>query len=170
VTLTGDPASISQVGSSLRRLAEQLRRDERRLRAALPADQPRGGAALVRARRRSDQLAATIERTVTQLDRVGAALQDHAQDLGEGVAVARTVGHRAESAGLTHRRGTVAPQWGVAGVADEGAASDQARARDDLQRELDTASTILSRRRHRLVQLLQESTEALGREADSLRG
>jgi hypothetical protein len=170
MTLTGDPASVSQVGSSLRRLAEQLRRDERRLRAALPPDQPRGGAALVRARRRADHLAAALERTVAELDRAGSALQDHSQDLGEGVAIGRAVGHRAESAGLTHSRGTVTPQWGVSGVADEDAATEQSRAREDLQQELDSAATILARRRQRLVQLLHDSTQALGHEASSLRG
>jgi hypothetical protein len=170
VSIAGDPGSCSQLGGALRQLAARLRTDGQPLRRALePADAPRGGAAVARARRRSELVAAGVASAAAELDRVGSALQAHAGDLAQALADARAVADRAAAAGLEERHGRLVPRWGVAGVADGQASAEQEAARERLQSELDHVASLLRQRRSRLAKAVTASGDVLAGQAEGLR-
>lgn len=170
MTVAGDPASCSHLGASLRRVATRLRADQRRLRAATdPDDGPRPAAPAVRARRRAALVADALAVATEQLDEVGSALQAHSSDLAESLSDARQLLDRAAAAGLEQRSGRLVPRWGVAGVADARAASDQDQVRAELQSQLDQVEGLLRRRRTRLAATLHRSTDLLATQAEALR-
>ncbi|MEO5981227.1 MAG: hypothetical protein ABIQ13_02815 [Pedococcus sp.] len=168
--VTGDPASCSRVGGSLRQLATALRTNGRATHTAIadPALQ-RPGTVVARARRRLTGLddAATV--AAHELDRVGSALQDHAADLAEAGADVRAVVARAESAGLRVADGRLAPAWGVSGVADGPADATREEQREALQSELDRLLAVLAARRHRLAATMAASSSLLADHATALR-
>jgi hypothetical protein len=170
MTVSGDPASCSQLGASLRQVAAGLRADQRLLRAAAdPGDAARPPAAVVRARRRAAQVADSLGVAVDELDEVGSALQAHSSDLAEALADARQLLDRAAAAGLEQRSGRLVPRWGVAGVADARVASDQDDVRAELESQLDRVEGLLRRRRTRLAATLRRSTDLLSTHAEALR-
>jgi hypothetical protein len=169
----GDPASCSQAGGALRRLAARLRVAPGPTLAALRQDAgavpARPGPVLGHARRQVDALDDATSDLVAQLDRIGSALQAHATDLAEAVAQARGVVGRAEAAGLRVHDGRVAPAWGVTGVADQDASAARAATAASLQAELDRVVAVLGRRRRRLTAVLSDSTGVLTDRALRLR-
>lgn len=169
MSIAGDPASVSQSGATLRRLAEQLRRQARALHDVTSADQPRGGAALARARRRAARLADAAGVAARELDRVGTEAQGHSHELAEALATLRAVEDRAAGHGLAVSGGSLAPAWGVQGVADEDRTRDAEHHRAELQRRLDAAATMLARHRARLRKVVAESGDTLADEAEGLR-
>lgn len=170
MTVAGDPASCSQLGSTLRRLAAALRAEQRRLHAAVdPADAPRPPASVVRARRRAAQVADSLAVAVAELDQVGSALQAHSSDLAEALSDARQLLDRASAAGLEQRSGRLAPRWGVAGVADPRATTTQDDLRSDLQQRLDSVESLLRTRRARLATTVRRSGDLLATHAEALR-
>ncbi|GAB3434639.1 hypothetical protein GCM10027517_02940 [Phycicoccus ginsengisoli] len=170
MTVSGDPASCSQLGGSLRQVAARLRVEERRLRTATdPGEAARPPAPVVRARRRAAQVTDSLAVAVGELDEVGSALQAHASDLAEALSDARQVLDRAAAAGLEHRSGRLVPRWGVAGVADARVATDQDEVRAELQSRLDHVEGLLRRRRTRLAATLRRSTGLLATHAEALR-
>ncbi|SDP24694.1 hypothetical protein SAMN04489867_1848 [Pedococcus dokdonensis] len=171
--VTGDPASCSHLGGTLRQLATTLRVADRRRRGpdglVHPADQ--GVTALpVRVRRRVDALGAATAVAASEVDRVGAALQSHAADLAEAVADGRRIEARATRAGLrVDDDGVVTTAWGVSGVADGAASAQQLAAREHLQAELDALASLVATRRRRLAATLRESQAVLAAHAGALR-
>jgi hypothetical protein len=173
VVVAGDPASCSQTGGALRRLAARLRvapRPARRAADAL-ADPAAGARGPVprQARRRVDALDAATSTLANELDAVGSALQVHATDLAEAIARARGVVARAEGSGLRVTSGVVAPAWGVTGLADPDLSAARVSAAVDLQAELDQVLAVVSRRRARLVDVLSSSGARLSAHSVELR-
>jgi hypothetical protein len=168
----GDPASCSQTGGALRRLAADLRiapRSARVLGSAGSAHPGRPGHALADARRRVDVLDHSTTTLVDHLDRIGSALQAHATDLAEAIVRGRQVEARAQAAGLQVTGGVVAPAWGVTGVADEEATAAREVTIRALQAELDAVLVVLGRRRQRLSATVRESRAVLSASASELR-
>lgn len=171
--VTGDPASCSHLGGSLRRLAAELRVTGRRCHdvfdSAFEEPSSRHDPVLRTARRRVEVLDAATAAAARELDTVGAALQSHASELAEAFAAAREVVSRAERAGLQVRGSVVTPAWGVSGVADHAALATQQATRSTLQSELDQVLALLASRRQRLGGTLRSSTEVLARHAAAVR-
>lgn len=168
--VTGDPASCSRVGGSLRQLATALRTSARATQTAVAApDLHRPGTVVARARHQLTALGDAAEVAALELDRIGSALQDHAADLAEAVADVRAVLARAETAGLRATDGRLAPEWGVSGVADAPADAAREEQRDSLQSELDRLLAVLSARRHRLAATMAASSSVLADHARTLR-
>jgi len=168
--LDGDPASCSQAGGSLRRLATSLRTAHRTAAGAgSELAEAWSGRASVAARRQHEAVTSSAATAVEELDAMGSQLQEHATDLAEALQTARSVTDRAEAAGLQVHDGRVLAAWGVTGVADP----ELARAREEtaarLQAELDTATLQLSRRRARLAAAAASGRERLARAAEGLR-
>ena len=167
----GDPASCSQVGGSLRRLASQLRAAGSQVQTtqAALADEWSG-----RVARSVGRGATTVVEAATaaaaELDRAGALLQDHATDLAESLQEVRALEERAQAAALSIQDGRVVPQWGVSGVADEDALAAREARRAELQSELDRVVLQLGRRRARLTAALEAATALLADHSSLLRG
>jgi hypothetical protein len=170
VSIAGDPGSCSQLGGALRLLAARLRTDGIPLHRALePRDVPRGGAAVTRARRRSGLVDTAVSTAAAELDRIGSALQAHAGDLAEAMADQRALLERAARAGLEEREGQLVPRWGVTGLADGRATTEQEATRATLQSELDHVASMLRQRRSRLAKAVAASSAALADRAGGLR-
>ena len=168
--VSGDPASCSQLGGTLRQLATRLRSTGRSAHDAFDnGDGGRPGPVVVRAGRRVNLLDAAAATAAREVDRIGTALQAHASDLAEAIAHGRLLAERAEAAGLQVVDGELGPAWGVSGVADELASTQQKALRDRLQGELDTVTALVGQRRHRLAAALRESQGALATHAGALR-
>lgn len=168
--LGGDPASCSQVGGSLRRIADGLRADAERVAGAFSVLRGHwAGAASVRARRRADTLCGVARAAADELDQVGAALQAHAADVAASTQALRQVAERAASAGLQVVEGEVVPAWGVTGLADPSRDAQRDEARIALQRDLDVLIVQLSRRQSRLARAADAATQALLSHAQRLR-
>lgn len=168
--LGGDPASCSQVGGSLRRIADGLRADAERVAGAF--SELRGhwsGGASVRARHRADTLCGVARAAADELDQAGAALQAHAADVAESAQALRQVAERAASAGLRVVEGEVVPGWGVTGLADPSRDAHRDEARMALQRDLDILIVQLGRRQSRLARAADAVTQALVSYAQRLR-
>ena len=168
--VTGDPASCSRVGGSLRQLATSLRTSGRATHAAL-ADPTlrRPGTVVARARRQLTALDDAAATAAGELDRVGSALQDHAADLAEAVADVRALTARAEAAGLRVAEGRLAPVWGVSGLADAPTDASRAEQSTVLQAELDRLLSVLAARRRRLAATVAASSSVLADHAKALR-
>lgn len=168
--LGGDPASCSQVGGSLRRIAEGLRSDAERVTAAFAdlRDHWSGGAS-VRARQRADTLCRVASAAADELDLAGAALQAHAADVAESAQALRQVTERAASAGLHVVEGEVVPAWGVTGIADPSRDAHRDETRVALQRDLDLLMVQLGRRQSRLARAADTAAQALASHAQLLR-
>jgi hypothetical protein len=170
IPVSGDPASCSQLGGSLRQLATRLRSTGRAAHEAFDnGDGARPGPVVVQARRRVDVLDAAAATAAREVDRVGTALQAYASDLAEAIAHSRLLAERAEAAGLRVVDGELAAAWGVSGVADGLASTQQRALRDRLQDELDSVTALVGQRRHRLAAALRESQAALATHAGALR-
>ncbi|WP_140736920.1 hypothetical protein [Pedococcus bigeumensis] len=168
--VSGDSASCSQLGGSLRQLATRLRSTGRAAHDAFDnGDRARPGPVLVQARRRVDLLDTAAATAAREVDRIGTALQAHASDLAEAVAHSRLLTDRAEAAGLRVVDGELTAGWGVRGVADEQARTQQTALRERLQAELDTVTALVGRRRARLTAALRESHDVLATHAGALR-
>ena len=117
--LHGDPASCSQTGGALRRLASTLEAASVRAgQAGSHAEESWTGRVARDIGKRRGLLVETTQTTAAQLDRTGMALQAHATDLAEALHEARAVEERATVAGLRVVDGQVRLPWGVSGVAD----------------------------------------------------
>lgn len=168
--LGGDPASCSQLGGSLRRIADGLRTDAERVAGAF--SELRGhwsGGASVRARQRADMLCAVARAAAAELDQAGSALQTHAADVAESAQALRHVAERAAPAGLQVVEGEVVPAWGVTGLADPSLDARRDEARMALQRDLDILIVQLARRQSRLARAADAATQALLAHAQRLR-
>ena len=167
----GDPASCSQVGGSLRRLASQLRAAGAQVQAtqAELADEWSGRVARTVGRGSATVVEATTA-AAAELDRAGALLQDHATDLAESLQEVRALEERAQVAGLSIQDGRVVLRWGVSGVADEDALAAREARRTGLQAELDRVVLQLGRRRARLTAALEAATALLADHSSLLRG
>lgn len=168
--LQGDPASCSQAGGSLRRLAARLRQDAASAdTAAYQLRSHWSGRASLGARQRQDRLTAAVAVTVQALDRSGAALQEHATDLAEALQKFRAVQERAADAGLQVLDGRLVPAWGVSGVADAEGTATREGVRAALQSDLDLVLLQLGRRRARVAAAANAARRTLQETATSLR-
>jgi uncharacterized protein YukE len=168
--LEGDPASCSLAGGSMRRLASQLRAGLADVQAAAHAVEPEWSGRVARtvgAQRR--QVEEGVAAVADALDRAGAALQDYATQLADGLQAQRAAESGAAVAGLEVIEGQVSIAWGVAGVADEAAAQEREVRRDHYQDALDRAVVTLDRQRRRLVRTLASLTDELAAAAARLR-
>ena len=173
-TVSGDPASCSQLGGTLRQLATGLRTAGRAAHDAFDEafgsrDGARPGPVLGLARRRVDLLDAGAAAAAREVDRIGTALQAHASDLAEAVAQSRLLTDRAEAAGLRVTDGELAAAWGVSGVADGTTSARLDAQREQLQPQLDAVAAMVAKRRQRLVASLRESQGVLATHAGALR-
>lgn len=174
-TVIGDPASCSQLGGTLRRLATRLRTAGRAAHDAFDQDSFEAGegarprAALVPARRRVDLLDAAAAAAAREADGIGSALQAHASDLAEAIAQRRLLIDRAEAAGLRVADGELVPAWGVSGLADGTTSARQEAQREQLQAQLDAVAAMVGQRRQRLATTLRESHGVLAAHAEALR-
>ena len=115
----GDPASLSACAAVARAVAEQLGGRATGVRTASGLlGEGWTGRTSAATRRRAADLAVATDTCAAQLDTLGRVLQDHATDLADLVARARTVEERARAAGLDVRDGRVEVGWGVSGTAD----------------------------------------------------
>lgn len=166
----GDPASCSQVGGSLRRLAARLRAAASPVAAAHDELGVEWSGRVARTVGRGTRSAIDATwATATELDRTGALLQDHATDLAEALQDARAVEQRAQAAGLAVDDGRVVPPWGVSGVADEATQATREQRRAELQAELDHVVLRLTRRRARLTAALETARAVLADHSAALR-
>jgi hypothetical protein len=167
----GDPASLSACAGTARAVAERL---GERATGVRTASERLGdgwtGRASATTRRRATLLADSTDATATQLDHVGRVLQDHATDLAELVARARSLEERARAGGLDLRDGRVEIAWGVTGTADAGADLEREAARAALQPELDLVLAQHRRRRDWVLGVLRDSTTGLADVSHRLRG
>lgn len=181
-TVSGDPASCSRLGGTLRQLATRLRTAGRAAHDAFGntfdnaidnafdnGDGPRPGPVLVQARRRVDLLDAAAAAAAREVDRIGTVLQAHASDLAEAVAQSRLLTDRAEAAGLRVTDGELAAAWGVSGVADGPTSARLDAQREQLQAQLDAVAAMVGQRRQRLAATLRESQGVLATHAGTLR-
>lgn len=134
-----DPASCSQSGGTLRTAAAAL--------ATVLPELPPG--------RLADEVAATVE----ALDRVGAHLQVHAQQLAEVAAARRRLADRVAAAGLDLSGDRVVEPGGPVPVE---VARRRLATAADLQRQADRLTARLGRARAGLTRALAEGTGALG--------
>ena len=168
--LHGDPASCSQVGGSLRRLAADLRSAGAASgEAHTLLGEDWSGRVARSVGRRTRTLVDAASAATEELDRVGSLLQDHATDLAEALQQARAVEEAAQQAGLAVADGRVVPRWGVAGVADEEALGVREARRSELQAQLDHAVLQLTRRRARLTAALEAARSVLAHHSAALR-
>ena len=166
----GDPASLSACGAVARSVAEQLGGRATGVRTASGLlGEGWTGRTSAATRRRAAALADATDACGAQLDTLGRVLQDHATDLADLVARARSVEERARAADLDVRDGRVVVGWGVTGTAD--ARSDLARdeVREELQAELDLVLAQHRRRRDWVLGVLRDSTTALSHLSHRLR-
>ena len=172
--VSGDPASCSQLGGTLRQLATRLRTSGRAAHDAFDhtfdsSDGARPGPVLAQARRRVDLLDAGAATAAREVDRIGTALQAHASDLAEAIARSRLLTDRAEAAGLRVADGELATAWGVSGVADGTTSARLDAQRAQLQAQLDAVAAMVGQRRQRLAATLRESQAVLATHAGALR-
>jgi hypothetical protein len=170
IALHGDPASCSQAGGSLRRLAAHLRSaTDVAAQAQAVLGEDWSGRVARGVGRRTAVVVDAATAAADELDRVGALMQDHATDLAEALQQARAVEEAAQQEGLAVADGRVVPRWGVAGVADEAALDAREARRSDLQTQLDHAVLQLSRRRARLTAALEAARSTLADHGAALR-
>jgi hypothetical protein len=169
-TVPGDPASVSACGLTVREVARRLEDHATGLRTAYrEVGEQWAGRESAGTRRAGAALADAVSATGSELDRVGRVLQDHATDLADLVARARSLEERARAAGLEVRDGQVAPAWGVTGAADAGAAHARDVTREALQADLDLVLAQHRRRRDWVLEVLRDSTATLAGVSLSLR-
>jgi hypothetical protein len=170
--VAGDPASCSQLGGALRRIAAELRTSGEALHrevVTFGSTGERPPPVVQRSRRRAAALDDAAAAAARELDAAGTALQGHAADLGEAVAAVRDLTEQARSAGLRVSDTEVSASWGVTGLADSAASAARDDRRIALQAELDQTLTVLAHRRGRLATTLQTAADTLARQADELR-
>ncbi len=143
---TGDPASCSRLGGALRSAAAALAQ-------ALADVSPRGWTGDVGA-------------TVQTLDRVGALLQVHAQELAEVAAARRRLAERVHAAGLTLRDGRVVEPSGPVPVQ---VARSRLAAEAELQEHAGRLASRLGRARAGLTRALDQAGVDLERVSTRLR-
>ena len=166
----GDPASLSACALTARAVADSLGAQATGVRTAYAAiDDGWTGRASAAARRRGAALADAATIAAQELERVGGILQDHATDLADLVARARTVEERAAAAGLEVRDGRVERGWGVTGSADADLDRSRDEVRSELQGELDLVLAQHRRRRDWVLSVLRESTTTLAGVSHRLR-
>ncbi len=170
IAVHGDPASCSQAGGSLRRLASELKAATgRAAEAHRSVDEEWSGRVAHTVGRGCRLLLETSSATAVELDRAGAQLQEHATDLAEALQEVRAVEQLAGAAGLAVAEGRVVLPWGVAGVADVGASAAREEQRAALQAQLDRAVLQLTRRRSRLTASLEDARVVLTEHSATLR-
>jgi hypothetical protein len=168
--LLADPASCSQAGGALRRLAAELRATNRPVHEALATDPgPRPSRVEVLARRRLDTVDDAVAATTVVLDRVGTALQAHATELAHAVAARRQLTARAQAVGLDVVDGAVVPAWGVTGVADRAAVSARDATAAALQTELDGLRGAVAARGEQLAAVAADARHVLATHTTALR-
>lgn len=142
-----DPGSVSHLGGVLRTTAATL--------AVQSAALSRGSAI--------DDLCAA---TVHGLDRVGAALQTHAQELAESAVALGQLEARARAAGLELQAWSVIEPFGPVPAQR---AADRAEERPRLQAQADRLAAHLARSRAQLSRLLDDAHRALATASDVAR-
>ena len=168
--IAGDPASCSQAGGALRRLAAALRGTNRPAHEAFAADPGhRPSRVEVTARRRMVSVDAAVASTSVVLDRVGTALQEHATELAHAVAAGRQLTARAQALGLEVVDGAVVPAWGVTGVADSAAVAARDTTAAALQAELDALRRAVNARGEQLAALADDARHTLASQTTALR-
>jgi hypothetical protein len=167
----GDPASLSACAAVARAVGEQLAARATGVRTASEQlGEGWAGRTSAATRRRAAGLALATDTCAAQLDSLGRVLQDHATDLADLVARARTIEERARAAGLEVRDGRVEVGWGVSGPADAHADTQRHETREVLQAELDLVLAQHRRRRDWVLTVLRDSTGALSDLSHRLRG
>lgn len=167
----GDPASLSACGRTVREVARRLEHDATGVRTAYrELGDGWAGRTSAATRRAGADLADRVSQAGSELDRVGRVLQDHATDLADLVARARTIEERARAAGLEVRDGRLEQPWGVTGAADAGADEEREHVRAALQPDLDLVLAQHRRRRDWVLEVLRDSTSALAEVSHNLRG
>lgn len=170
IAVHGDPASCSQAGGSLRRLASELKAATgRAAEAHRSVDEEWSGRVAHAVGRGCRLLLDASSATAVELDRAGAQLQEHATDLAEALQEVRAVKQLAGAAGLAVVEGRVVLPWGVAGVADVGTSAAREEQRAALQAQLDRAVLQLTRRRSRLTASLEDARVVLAEHSATLR-
>jgi hypothetical protein len=165
----GDPASCSQTGGALRRLASRITAATGRAEHAGAAlDEVWSGRVAREIGQRQRLLVDTARGVAAELDRAGSALQEHATDLAETLQELRAIEESAAAAGLRVVDGRVELPWGVRGVADEGAAAARESRRADLQAQLDRVVMLHARRRARLCGSVEAARAVLAEHATGL--
>lgn len=166
-----DPASCSQAGGALRRLAAELRATNRPVHEALATDdpEPRPSHVEVLARRRLDTVDNAVAATTVVLDRVGTALQAHATELAHAAAAERELTARARAIGLDVVDGTVVPALGVTGVADSAAVAARDASATALQAELDALRGSVAARAAQLAAVAADARHTLSTHTTALR-
>lgn len=134
-----DPASCSQLGGSLRRIAGQLLSGAAELAVA-------------------DPTTTIIQEVAARLDAAGAALQSHAQEMAELAVAGDRLAQRVQQAGLELLGWRVVEPFGIASVDD--AARRQA-AMTGLQTQSDALAARTARVRGALERSLGEAQRGL---------
>jgi hypothetical protein len=166
----GDPASCSQTGGALRRLASRLAAAGRRAEhAGAELDEAWSGRVARGVGQRQRLLVDSARSVAAELDRAGSALQAHATDLAETLQELRAIEGQAAAAGLRIVEGRVELPWGVRGVAEEEAAALRESRRADLQSQLDRVVLLHVRRRARLAAAAEVARAVLAEHAAGLR-
>jgi hypothetical protein len=164
--VTGDPASCTALGTTLRRRAEALRERRTALwqsaRALDGWTGPQADAVVERLRR---QLA-EVDQMVSRLDDIGAALQAYATDLGHARGVAEVAQEYVERHGLSvDAAGAVGPLGGPVSLATAlGRRTTQPLAQhavDAARREARAAAGRLRRRTSTSLQALRSDAGRL---------
>jgi hypothetical protein len=168
--LGGDPATCSSAGGSLVRAAARLDRDAGTLRSVVrDLGAHWSGRASVRARRRVDRLAESLDDVAVVLGRIGRAMQEHASDLADALGGVRDVEVEASAVGLVVADGRVIVPWGVTGEADAVGEARREQDRARLQQSLDLALLQVDRRRRRLAAAAEASRRHLAEVSAELR-
>lgn len=166
----GDPASLSACAGTARSVAQRLGAHSTRVRTASDGlGEGWTGRTSTATRRRAALLAESAGAAAAQLDRLGRVLQDHATDLADLVARARTLEEQARASGLDVRDGRVEIGWGVTGTADAGADRAREETRTALQAELDLVLAQHRRRRDFVLGELRSSRTTLADFSHGLR-
>lgn len=160
--LLGDPASISALGASLRRIAVRLTADTAGVEsAATDAGEGWRGPRAVHLRRRVDTATEQSRVVASVLDATGRTLQTAATDLSEAISRLREIEDAAAALGLEVREGSVTRGWGITGVADPATERGEHEQRERLQERLHQTVTALGQQRGRLARELARAEEVL---------
>lgn len=167
--LWGDPASVSALAATLRRVASRLEGGGRSVQERLRDDAPEWtGVPAGEIRHDVDAVLTESARVAEVLDSIGRRLQSGATDLAATIAGLRRLEDDAAALGLQVRDGTVRERWGIIGVADPAAARADDENRRHVQERLHIGLADLGRRRAALARdcatasrTLQECTVAL---------
>ncbi len=169
--LWGDPASASALAAVLRRTAARLADEGRAVQDDLGRAAPGWtGPRAIRTRRRVEWVATESAAVARALDEAGHRLQLLATELAALTARLHRLEEAARAEGWEVCDGAVRAAWGITGVADAGAAQEDAQRREELQQQVHTALTRLGRLRSTLAHDCEVASTRLRESTAALRG